>query len=58
MRLTSTAKLGDAIVATHKQAILDASDRAKFEREVTKMLADLDGRMGLLDRDSKALIPM
>jgi C-terminal processing protease CtpA/Prc len=46
-------KAWDAIVTAHKQAILDASDRAKFEREVTKMLADLDGRMGLLDRDSK-----
>jgi carboxyl-terminal processing protease len=46
-------KAWDAIVAAHKQGIIDAPDTATFEREIAVMLADLDGRMGLLGPDSK-----
>jgi carboxyl-terminal processing protease len=46
-------KAWDAIVAAHKQAIIDAPDTGTFEKEMAVMLADLDARMGLLSPDSK-----
>jgi carboxyl-terminal processing protease len=46
-------KAWDAIVAAHRQAIIDAPDIRAFEKEMAVMLADLDARMGLLGPDSK-----
>ena len=41
------------IVASHRQAIVDATTAERFEQEMNTMLADLDSNMRLLGPNSK-----